>query len=185
MYKVELAVGKDTIRQDLEVLKDPRSSVSVADIQQQFDFINEINHKVSEAHTAIKEIREIRKQLKHFTSRWKGDDQKQALIDTSNEIDSIITNVEQELYQTQNKSAQDPLNFPIKLTNKLAHLNSLMGMGDFPPTEQAKMVKAELVQAIDKQLGLFNTIKEEQIPAYNKMVQKAAVDAIIIEQSEQ
>ena len=181
-YEVELAVGTDTIRQSFEVLKDPRSTVSVADIQQQFDFVHDINTKVTEAHTAIQEIREIRKQLKHFTSRWKGDEEKEALIDASNEIDSIMTSVEKELYQTQNKSAQDPLNFPIKLTNKLAHLNSLMGMGDFPPTAQAITVKNELVQAIDEQLAIFNAVKEERIPAFNKMVQKAAVDAVIIEE---
>jgi photosystem II stability/assembly factor-like uncharacterized protein len=183
-YEVELAVGEDTLRQSFELLKDPRSTVSVADIQQQFDFVSEINSKVSEAHIAIKDIREIRKQLQHFTSRWEGDETKQNLIEVSNEIDSIMTSVEKALYQTQNKSAQDPLNFPIRLTNKLAHLNSLMGMGDFPPTAQAKMVKTELVQAIDEQLAIFKAIKEERIPAYNKMVQKAAVDAIIIEQSE-
>ena len=161
-----MAVGEDTLKQSFNILKDPRSTVSVADIQQQFDFVSEINNKVSEAHLAIKEIREIRTQLKHYTSRWKEDDKKKPLIEAANRIDSIMTDIEKTLYQTQNKSAQDPLNYPIKLTNKLAHLNSLMGMGDFPPTEQAKMVKEELVKAINQQLEHYEQIKTEDIPAF-------------------
>ena len=56
--------------------------------------------------------------------------------------------VEKALYQTQNRSGQDPLNFPIKLTNKLGHLNSLVGIDDFPPTDQDIAVKNELTTKI-------------------------------------
>ena len=30
---------------------------------------------------------------------------------------------------------RDPLNFPIRLNNKLAYLNSIANRGDFPPTQ--------------------------------------------------
>ena len=62
------------------------------------------------------------------------------------ELQKQFGEIETSLYQTKNKSNQDPLNFPIKLTNKLGHLNSLVGMGDFGPTEQDIAVKNELTK---------------------------------------
>ncbi|MCB0557280.1 MAG: glycosyl hydrolase, partial [Phaeodactylibacter sp.] len=128
--------------------------------------------------------REVRQQLKHFTSHWEGDDSKKELIARANAIDSVMTVVEKALYQTQNQSNQDPLNFPIRLTNKLAHLNSLARMGDFQPTDAELAVKEELVQAIDQQLAVFYGLKEKEIPDFNQDVKEQAVDVIILKTEE-
>ena len=76
--------------------------------------------------------------------------------------------IEKALYQTQNRSGQDPLNFPIRLTNKLGHLNSLVGLGDFPPTAQDVAVKNELTAEINKELEAFDKMVDEEISAFNK-----------------
>ena len=102
----------------------------------------------------------------------------------ANEIDSTMTLVEEELYQTKNRSRQDPLNFPIRLTNKLAHLNSLMRGGNFAPTQQAIAVKKELEGKINLELVKFSRIKNEDIPAFNELMREQAVDAIILDKEE-
>jgi len=58
-----------------------------------------------------------------------------------------FSEIEKALYQTQNKSNQDPLNFPIRLTNKLGHLNRLVTINDFPPTDQDEAVRIELTRS--------------------------------------
>ena len=183
-YIVRLKVGEMELEQPFTILKDPRVSSSQENLQAQFDFIQAINGKVSEAHQAIIDIREVRQQLKHFTSHWEGDDSKKELIARANAIDSVMTVVEKALYQTQNQSNQDPLNFPIRLTNKLAHLNSLARMGDFQPTDAELAVKEELVQAIDQQLAVFYGLKEKEIPDFNQDVKEQAVDVIILKTEE-
>ena len=94
-----------------------------------------------------------------------------------------MTVVEEALYQTKNKSGQDPLNFPIRLTNKLAHLNSLTQMGTnyYPPTAAALAVRDELVTSIDGHLITWQEVKTKMIPAFNQMVREKALDVIIIE----
>ena len=92
-----------------------------------------------------------------------------------------MTIVEEELYQTKNRSRQDPLNFPIRLTNKLAHLNSLMRSGNEAPTAQAVAVKEELTGLINIQLQKLENILEDDIPKFNTMMREQAVDAIILE----
>lgn len=148
-YRVELRVGQDSLSQAFRILKDPRVSTTVPELQAQFDFMQEVNEKVSEAHQAIIDIRKLRGQLAHFTKQWKQDEEQwAALIGRAEAIDSVITEVEKALYQTRNQSGQDPLNYPIQLTNKLAHLNSLIGIGEFPPTAQDLAVKAQDVDVI-------------------------------------
>ena len=152
------------------------------ELRHQFDFMQEVNAKVSEAHQAIIDIRAVREQLNHFTRHWKGQEDKEGLIAQAEAMDSVMTEVEQALYQTKNRSRQDPLNFPIQLTNKLAHLNSLIAMGDFPPTQQQLQVKAELTAQIDEQLERFYALKKNNIPAFNQAVKAKAVDVIMLEE---
>jgi len=103
------------------------------------------------------------------------------IVEKAKAIDKQMSVVENELYQTKNKSRQDPLNYPIKLTNKLAHLNSLMGIGDGAPTKQAEEFRQEVTQKIDMQVNEWKTIKDKDIPELNRMVREKQVDAIMLD----
>ena len=183
-YSVRLQVDSLEQEQAFHILRDPRAAGTNEDLEAQFAFMQEVNEKVSEAHQAVTDIRELRRQLEHFTSRWKGEEGKEELLAKARAIDSVMTKVENELYQTRNQSSQDPLNFPIKLSNKLAHLNALTGIGDFRPTEQAYAAKRELTERIDEELAVFYKLKDTEIPAFNAMVKAAAVDVIILKGEE-
>ena len=94
-------------------------------------------------------------------------------------ITKALSDIEKELYQVKNQSNQDPLNFPIRLNNKLAHLSSISGRGDYSPTNQAVAVKDELTQKIDSQLSQLRALMEKDIPEFNRMVSDKGVDAIV------
>lgn len=179
-YKVRLTVGDDSQEQEFVILKDPRSESTPEDFLAQFNFQKEIQDKVTEAHEAIIDIRDIRKQMKDFKERTKDDKEMEDVLKKASEIDSVMTKIENHLYQTKNRSRQDPLNFPIKLTNKLAHINALTDRGNFRPTKQAIAVKKELTKMINDELNKFKSIKENDLPEFNQMVRERAVDAIKI-----
>ncbi len=162
-----------------EVKQDPRSLVSSQEIQQQVDFAVEILDKVSEAHEAILEMRDLRQQLKNYQSRLKGKEGLEEVLALAEQIDSSLLELEQKLYQTKNRSAQDPLNFPVRLTNKLAHLNAIMG-ADYPPTQQAMAVKEELERAVDEVLTAFRQMKERDLQQFNRLMREKQVDAVIL-----
>ena len=180
-YSLHMETGDFRDSATFRILPDPRSPSGPDDFKAQYDFIREVLDKVSEAHAAVEEIRDIRGQLKHYTGRLKDREGMQALIDQADTIDSLLTSVEEALYQTKNRSSQDPLNYPIRLTNKLAHLNSLT-QGDYPPTEQAMAVKDELSRAIDAELAILKTIKEKEVAAFNQMIREMAVEAILLKE---
>jgi hypothetical protein len=182
-YRVELEVNGKVASESFNILADPRVEMSSSDHKARFDFINEVMSKVTEAHEAIIEIRDVRGQMKNYTVRLPEEDEFNALREMAENIDSVMTSVEEALYQTKNRSSQDPLNFPIRLTNKLAHLNSQMGVGQDPPTDQAVELKNELVGEIDWHLNTYEMqVKGEMIPRFNAMVREKEVDAILLKE---
>jgi len=181
-YKVKLTVNGKSQEQEFEVLKNPNSSASVADMQAQFDYLQDLRNKVTETHETITKIRAIRSQLKTYNKRLADDDNMKDIVKKSKSIIKELTDIEKTLYQTKNRSGQDPLNFPIRLNNKLAHLNSLVSIGDFKPTEQAVAVKNEIWGFIDTELTRFKKVLDTDIPALNKMIKDKEVDAISVDE---
>ena len=183
-YKVKLTVEGQSMESDFEILADPRSKATPQDYQAQFDYLISVRDKVSETHLAIKQIREVRKQINGVTESLKDKDGMDGLTDDAKDILERMKTIEEALYQTQNQSGQDPLNFPIRLNNKLAHLSGQVGQGDYPPTEQAVAFKKEVTADIDAELGQLKQIMTQDIPALNQMIKDAGTDFINAEPAE-
>ena len=179
-YKVKLTVGEESMVQRFEILKDPRSSSSIAQIQQQFDFLMQVRDKLSETHQTILDIRDARSQMETLTKRIKEDSVYADIVKACETLEEEMTEIENKLYQTKNRSNQDPLNFPIQLNNKLAHLGALGGRGDFPPTDQSRDFYREVSGKIDAEISKWEQLKSTKLPEINEMVRQKQVDAIIL-----
>ena len=180
-YSVSLIVNGKELSQSFEILPDPRSESSVSDMQKQFDFVNDVNKTVDKAHKAIKNIRNIRSKLLEFEKQNKSDSTALALVKQAKKIQIELHEVEKTLYQTQNKSNQDPLNFPIRLTNKLGHLNRLITMDDFPPTAQDIEVKEVLSAEVEVAMKNYQKLIDEDVASFNKAFKKEQRDFLKIE----
>lgn len=180
-YKVSLNVNDEIISKTFTVLADPRSETDLAGMQEQFNFIKDVNKTVDEAHKSIKKIRKINDQLTAFETQYKDDENVKELLEKAKVLKKQFSEIEKALYQTQNRSGQDPLNFPIKLTNKLGHLNALVSMGDFPPTEQDIAVKNELSKEINEQLSAFNILIDNEIKEFNAAFNSKNLNYLFIE----
>ncbi|BAO75675.1 WD40/YVTN/BNR-like repeat-containing protein [Winogradskyella sp. PG-2] len=180
-YKVSLNVNGTEQSQPFTIVADPRSESTLGDMEKQFAFIEDVNKTMDDAHKSIKKIRAVNKQLGAFQKQYKDDDNVKDLVEKAKALEEQLSNIEKELYQTKNRSGQDPLNFPIKLTNKLGHLNSLVSMGDFPPTEQDIAVKNELSGKIKAQLDAFNTILNDEVKAFNTAFNSKQLNYLFVE----
>ncbi len=182
-YEVRLAHGADVQSRIFEIKADPRVTASREDMAAQFDFMKSVQDKTSEAHQAIIDLRNVRDQLESFQGHVPKTDT--LLREEGRAIIKRLTEVEEALYQTKNRSRQDPLNYPIRLTNKLAHLNSLTGIGSNRPTAAAYAVRDELTALIDEQLAVYRAIVNEVIPSYNHMVRERNVPVIRVPETEE
>jgi len=179
-YKVVLEKNQLSEEQDFTILPDPRSEVSISQMKKQFDFINNINKTVDRAHRAIKNIRIICKKLKDFVDNYSDVQKYSDLMNKAKSLSKSLNDVEKTLYQTQNKSAQDPLNFPIRLTNKLGYLNSLVANSDFPPTNQDELVRIELTNKVNFYLSTYDKLVSEDLENFNKAFAELNLDYLTI-----
>ncbi len=181
-YAVHLEVDGVSQKQDFKILADPRAEVSIADMQKQYEFITKVNTTINKAHDAIETIRATNKQLTAFQKQYKDDESVNDLVEKAKTMADSLSEVEKTLYQTKNRSGQDPLNFPIKLTNKLGHLNSLVGLDDFPPTEQDEAVRVELTEKVEAALEIFNKTLKEEVEAFNKAFNERGLKFLFVEE---
>jgi hypothetical protein len=166
-YTVSLQKNDAMIERAFTILPDPRAEVTIAEMQEQFDFVNTVNQTLDEAHQAIKNIRSINSKLAAFEKNYKDLDEAKEILETAAALKKEFLEIEKALYQTQNKSNQDPLNFPIRLTNKLGHINNLVMANDFPPTDQDITVSKLLTSQIKVRMKQYNKLLSEDLENFN------------------
>ncbi len=181
IYKARLTVNGTPTETEFEILKDPRTSSTQADIKEQFDFSIAVRDKLTETHQAIKNIRTAREQINRVTEPMKGKEGMKEVTDLAKSILDDMKKIEETLYQTKNRSGQDPLNYPVRLNNKLAALNGEVDGSDYKPTQQVKDVHKEIVEKIDVQLNDLKKVMNEKVPKFNEMIKQKQINAVTIE----
>ena len=177
-YKVELAVNETKQTQRFNIIRNPASEATERDMKTQFDFINEINTKMTEIHKALKNVQKVRGQVGLLKKSIKDKETHKALLEYADTLVKDMTTIEETLYQTKSKSGQDPLNFPIRLNNKLAHLNSLTRIGNYAPTQQAFDFKNDIVKDIDIELKKLYSLFDARLKELNQKVKESNIDLI-------
>ena len=80
----------------------------------------------------------------------------------------------------KNQSSQDPLNFPIKLNNKIAALQGVIESADARPTEQSKEVFKMLSDKLEVQVGKMDAIIKTDLPKLVALLQKQKLEAVSV-----
>ena len=177
-YVARLIVGEDSSDVTFRINPDPRSETSIAGLQEKFDFLISVRDKLTETHEAIKQIRSLRDQINDVLDRVPEDHPEADSINAYAErMLESMKEVEEALYQTKNRSGQDPLNFPIRLNDKLAGVGSVT-RGNFPPTDQAYQVRDELIRQIDEWLTKLADITSFQMSEFEEMMESLKLPVI-------
>ena len=157
-YDVVLTYNDIEIKKEFEVIKDPRVNNTQEDYESQLNFLLKVRDEVSNANQTIIDIRKIKNDLEYIKNKVSG---KRQIIDLINEFKGKLEVVENNIHMTKNQSRQDPLNFGIRINNRLAFLLADSQRGDYPPTNQAiqffNQVKGELNYEISSFKKILNT----------------------------
>jgi len=179
-YQVKLTVEGQTLTQNFEIKPDPRLTTTPADYAKQLELGLKIRDKLSETHHAIIQIRDVRKQVEDLLKRVSNQPNFKVVNDSGTAINKKLTTIEEALYQTKNQSSQDPLNFPIRLNNKLAALGGVVGGSESAPTAQSYVVYDDLAAQIDAQLQKLAQIMKTDLPAFNQLVRDQNIPAVVV-----
>jgi hypothetical protein len=174
-YTVRLTADGITATTQVEVKRNPWiTDVTDADLQAQYEFGQRIQDKVNEANGAVIAIRRMKVQLHDRLQR--SDDQR--LATAAQRLTSNASEVEATIYQVKNRSNQDPLNFPIKVNNRLANLLSMSERGDGRPgnnmEEIFQIMVTELLGYTDRLAEVWAT----DLPAVNSELERLGLELL-------
>ena len=176
-YQVKIRVGDVQKTETFEIKIDPNlEEITPADLQLQFDLSIQIRNQTSSANEAVIQIRSLRNQLVHLMKNQ----ELSALNTSAQEIIEKTRTIEETLYQVKNQSNQDPLNFPIKLNNRLASLRRSVENGQARPTDAAYVVFDELKGALTQLLTQLDTLLSEDLNRLNDALMAKGFKAIEI-----
>ncbi len=159
IYQVRLTASGKTFTQSFAVKIDPRiKGVTAADVDEKFKLAIMIRDQTSKANEAVIQIRTIKTNM-----------EKAGEADKNKPIIDQLSAIEENLYQVRNQSSQDPLNFPIKLNNRLAALGRSIETGESKPTDASYKVYHELTADLKKQLlNLDKLLENSTVKNYLK-----------------
>ncbi len=151
--------------------------ITEADLHEQFRLSSQVRDKVSEANNTVIQIRSIREQVNERLAKVPERRRKEikAIADS---LMKPLTAVEEEVYQVRNRSGQDPLNYPIKLNNKIAALSGVIESSDNKPTDQSYEVFRELSAQLDKQLAQRDAALKADLQRLNAALRREKLEPI-------
>jgi hypothetical protein len=178
-YQVRLLVdGVPVSTERFALKKDPRSTATPADYAAQFAFLQQVRARTSAANDAVKTIRWVRAELADREKRLTG----AALAQVQSlaaPLRAELAVVEDSIYQTKNRSGQDPLNYPIRLNNKIAALAGVAGSAEARPTDQTATVFRALSAQLDVQLATMRRALDGSLPRINSVLKSAGQPEIV------
>ncbi|MFZ9505346.1 MAG: glycosyl hydrolase, partial [Cyclobacteriaceae bacterium] len=174
-YQVRFTSGGYTKTHDFTVRLNPNyKGVTDADLKETFDLAMKIRDRESQGNEAVIHIRKIRAQLVDRTSK----NNDPVLASLVKDLNDKMTTIEEALYQTKNRSGQDPLNFPIRLGNRISAVRRSLETGEARPTAGAYQVFAELSKELDGQLGQWKGLVDSGLPAVNRRLAELGLSEI-------
>jgi len=174
-YTVRLIVDGHTLSQPVRVERNPLfTDVSDADLRAQFALGIKIRDKLSEANEAVIAVRNTKAQV--------DDRLKQSDDATLKQLGDRLTEhagaVEQNIYQVKNQSGQDPLNFPIKINNRIGTLLSTVNSGDGRPIANAAPIFDYLTGKLKVQTDALARVWATDLAAFNAQAKKLGLPPV-------
>jgi photosystem II stability/assembly factor-like uncharacterized protein len=177
-YQVRLTAGGKTLTQPFEIRKDPRTSTTPEEFEQQFTLLMQIHEKVTAAHDAIAQIIAARADLRSAVARAERTAAAAAIAAQGKALDASLASVQDELVQMNIREGNDVLTYPAKLNNLIAALAPVVAATDTAPTAQSYEVFRELSARLDRQLERLDGIMAREVAAFNQAAGEQHVPAI-------
>ncbi len=179
-YTVTLELGGRTESHPLEILKDPNSEGSLADIAAQTEMMRALIADYDAAAEAINRIERIRRQLADIRELIENDEGAAAVVEAGRTLEQSLIDVEEELVQLRTTgTGQDGVRYPAKLIGKLGHLANGVRSADFAPTDQQHEVHEVLRAILRDAQGRLGAVISTELAEYNRLLQQRGMGVII------
>jgi photosystem II stability/assembly factor-like uncharacterized protein len=176
-YRVRLTADGQSQTRPLVVRKNPLfTDVTQADLEEQFALSLKIRDKVTEANNAVIQIRDLKRQIADRLTKSSDP----ALKGVGDSLTKDLSAVEEEVYQVRNQSGQDPLNFPIKINNRLASLLGVVNRGDGKPIASAVPIFNDLKGELKAQTDRLQRTLVSELARLNVELKRLGLEPVSV-----
>ncbi|MEQ1935674.1 MAG: hypothetical protein ABL962_17595, partial [Fimbriimonadaceae bacterium] len=175
IYKVSMKTPAWSATREARLTKDPRTDGSDQDQMDQYLFARKIADRLTETHEAHAKIRDAKKKVTAILEKDK------SLTRASESLMTKLSAIEEEIYQVKNQSGQDPLNYPIRLNNRIAALLPVVLGGEGPPSRGSQAVFARLSAELDDILKRLGEVWAKELVPFNAELTKKSLEVIVPE----
>jgi hypothetical protein len=172
-----LVGGKPVATESFRILPDPRIKATLAEWQEQSRLALMVRDRFSEANDAVKQIRRVKSELADRLAKMPAAKQGEFSA-LSSAFGTALAEVEDSLYQTKNRSGQDPLNYPIRLNNRIGALMGVVSSADGRPTQQSYDVYKVVSTELNVQITKLRQLMATDLPKVNAMLRAAGLKQI-------
>ena len=174
-YNIKMTYNDMVFQEEFEIVKDPRVKISQADYQDQLEFLIDVRDEVSKANQQIIDIRRIKNNMSFILDKTKDNNELQEMI---NKYLDDISVVENNIHMTKNQSRQDPLNFGIRINNRIAFLLADSQRGDYPPTDQSKEFFSQVKEELDIEVTNVKAIIKKHSQKIEEYLKENKIEVI-------
>jgi photosystem II stability/assembly factor-like uncharacterized protein len=176
-YTVKIDAGGESRTQQFEVLKDPHSGGTEADIAAQMRSLFAIRDDIEAAAGAVHRIEAARTQLAALEKTVSDD----AIRKAARDLQQKYIDLEMNLVDLRlTGRGQDGVRFASKLIDKIVYLGDQIGSSDFKPTDQAEEVRQLLHTELGAQLAALDALQSSELASFNAMLRQKNVPYVIV-----
>jgi hypothetical protein len=171
-YQVRLTVAGRSLTQRFEIVRDPRTRASDAELREQFTFAKTVHDLLTHIHDAVLRIRDVRGQADAWAKRVES----KAIKDAAAALARTLTSIEEELIQVK---SEDPRMFPSKINSRLATIIPLVEYSDAPPTAALRELYETLAARARAELATLERCLADDVARFNGLCRDAGLGAIV------
>jgi photosystem II stability/assembly factor-like uncharacterized protein len=175
-YTVRLSIDDRAVAtQDFEFRLDAgKPHVTLEDVRAQHELAMRVRDATSAANEGVITIRDVYEQIDDRI------DKDATVGQPGTALKEKLAGVEEQLYQVRNRSNQDPLNYPIRLNNKIAALLGTVEGVEGRPTRQAYQVFDELNGRLRVQLDALQLMLRDDLSEFNTVLRSKGLEPIAV-----
>jgi len=178
-YAATVTVGGQSMTEKFRVVNDPRSHVSTADLEAQYNAEQAAIHELSELDTALNRLDAMRSQVNALEQAVKGTADEQAVKTAADQFEKQMDAVREKITSNP-EAAEATLRKPLGVREYTGGLHRIFEDSDQAPTQAAldeqRRVDADYKTAIDSFDGFLNT----DVTSFNEVMGQRKLPGVIV-----
>jgi len=174
-YAIWVTVGEWTGVREFEVLKDPRlTDITIADLQEQFDFLITVQESMQELNSAVTQLRDLRQEV-DSTMSGLGDSADPVTTSLADSVRVQLTDIEETLVQVRGGGWANEPKIRGHLSWVAGAASSQRGIQfDARPTDQLWERYGDLAAELDAEIVRLQRLVENEVRRLREMIRGIA-----------